>query len=65
MAAIERWLVLRACIEEGRRTVWIISVAQAVGMAASIEPPSISAAARVRMGRMRFPPAIREYRIDS
>lgn len=34
-------------------------------MAASLVPPNISQAARQRTGRIRFPPAIREYRIDS
>ena len=40
--------------------VWIISSAQAVGMAISIVPPMSSHAAMVRHGRMRLPPARRE-----
>mmetsp|Transcript_34868 Transcript_34868/g.74342 ORF Transcript_34868/g.74342 Transcript_34868/m.74342 type:complete len:146 (-) Transcript_34868:73-510(-) len=45
--------------------VWIISRATAVGMAMSCVPPTISHAARQSTGRMRFPPAMREYPIAS
>jgi len=45
--------------------VWIISRATAVGMATSSSPPNISQAAKQRTGRIRFPPAMSEYRMDS
>mmetsp|Transcript_18638 Transcript_18638/g.56304 ORF Transcript_18638/g.56304 Transcript_18638/m.56304 type:complete len:229 (+) Transcript_18638:1430-2116(+) len=45
--------------------VWIISMAQAAGMAHSTVPPTSSAAARHSAGRTRLPPASNEYRIDS
>jgi len=43
-----------------RDMVWIISMATAVAMAISSVPPNISHAAMHMMGRMRFPPAMRE-----
>ncbi len=45
--------------------VWIISRATAVGMACSCFPPNISHAAIQRTGLIRFPPAMREYPMDS
>lgn len=45
--------------------VCTISIAQAVGMACSMVPPTSSQAMIVRMGRIRLPPAISEYLIDS
>ena len=48
-----------------RLMVCIISSATAVGIATSCDPPSISHAAMQRTGRMRFPPAMREYDIAS
>lgn len=48
-----------------RDMVWIISTAQADGIAMGWAPPTSSQAAMQRMGRTRFPPASREYRIAS
>lgn len=41
--------------------VCIISIAQAVGIACSMVPPTSSQAARHSAGRIRFPPARSEY----
>ncbi|KAK9165599.1 hypothetical protein Scep_000790 [Stephania cephalantha] len=43
-----------------RDMVWIISTAQAAGMAEASSPPTSSQAAMQRAGRTRFPPARRE-----
>lgn len=48
-----------------RLIVCIISRATAVGIATFSLPPNISQAAKQRIGRIRFPPAINEYFIDS
>lgn len=40
-------------------------MATAVGMAVSMLPPNISHAAMHRIGRIRLPPAMSEYRMDS
>lgn len=45
--------------------VWIISTAQADGMAVISFPPTSSQAAMQRSGRILLPPARREYRMDS
>jgi hypothetical protein len=50
-----------SCISD---MVCIISMAHALGMATSRLPPNISQAARHNAGRMRLPPASREYRMD-
>jgi len=45
--------------------VWIISSAHAVGMTTSCAPPTISHAAIAKHGRILFPPASKEYLMDS
>ena len=45
--------------------MWIISIATAVGTAREGSPPASEQDAKHKIGRILFPPAKREYLIDS